>query len=363
MSQTVFGTTWSAAYPYIQHINGQNIVIKAFSYSPYLGSPMIGVTRVYYKKKLLYSIDKYYRERIFTSDDGKYLAVVHTSNSEGISSYTTFGFNKINFNKTAIEVYKNGQPFKTLSLKDVIDTTKLANNGQFFYWGYNVNFKAYDEAIWNCNYWNKNLTKSEKKECLNGDTTSYCKEWLQGCDSMKMYEREKAIYSNYIYVIDNSLFVLTNQNFVVKLDFAEMTIQQIPFDKIIPDKKNYNPPKLIRNYKKTKLPEKFDEPNLKDGRSFERGVADLFGLSIPEKNEKSIFNIFINNLVLDKNGKCIEFYGNVYDERISTFFTKESKNIEMTEKLNKWVREQTFQTKLIPKGFDGYSFLCIVDLK
>lgn len=363
LSQIAFGTTWSAAYPYTQHIDGQNVVIKAFPYDPYSGSPMIGVTNVYFKKKLLYTIDKYYRERIFTSNDGQYLAVVHTSNSAGVASYTSFGIEQISFNQTAIEVFKNGQLFKTFTLKDVIDTTKLANNGHFFYWGYNVDFEAFDNAIWNCKYWEKDLNRSEKKECLNGDTTSYCKDWINGCDSMKIFEKEKFIWTNSIYIQDNSLFVLTNQNTVVKLDFSKMTIEQIPFETIVIDKQSFNPPKLNRKYKKVKLPDKFDEPNLKDGRTLGKAVADLLGLSIPTNKEKNTFIVFINYLVLDRRGKCIDFYGNVYDARISEFFTRESVNKEMTEQLNKWVREQFFQTNLIPKGFNGYSFLCIVNLK
>lgn len=363
VTQSVFGTTWSAAYPYTQKIDGQSVEIKAFPYDPYSGSPMIGDTRVYFNNKLLYSIDKYYRERIFTSNDGQYLVVVHTSNTAGISSYISFGTEQINFNQTAIEIFKNGQSFKKFALKDVIDTTKLANNGQFFNWGYNVDFEAFNEAIWNCNYWRKDLTRSEKKECLDGDTTSYCREWIQGCDSIKMFEQEKFIYSNSIYVHDNSLFVLTNQNMVVKLDFEEMTVQQIPFNKLIPDKKNYNPPKFNRRYKKVKLPDMFDQPNMKDGRSFEKGVADLFKLIVPDNTNEKSFCVYINYLVLNKEGKCIDFYGEVNDERISNYFSEESKNKEMTEKLNKWVKEQTFDTKLIPKGFDGYSFLCIVNLK
>ena len=324
---------------------------------------MIGVTRVYLNNKLLYTIDKYFRERIFTSSDGEYLVVVNTSNSAGISSYTSFGFERINFNQTAVEVFKHGQPFKTFTLKEVVDTTRLANNGNFFYWGYYVDFEAFENAIWNCKYLRKDLTRSEKEECLNGDTISYCKEWINGCDSMKMYKQEKFIYANSIYVQSNSLFVLTNQNTVVKLDFAEMTIQQIPFVKIVPDKKTFNPPKFNRKYKKVKLPDKFDEPKMKDGRSFEKGLADLFMLTIPDNLNEKTFCVFINYLVLNKEGKCTDFYGTVNDERVSKYFSEESENNEMTEKLNKWVKEQTFDTKLIPNGFDGYSFLCIVYLK
>jgi hypothetical protein len=95
LSQTVFGTTWSAAYPYVQKIDGQDITVKAFPYAPYSGSPMIGFTKVYLNKEVLYTINKYYRERIFTSDDGQYLTVVHTSNSAGVSSLLLLVMNRL----------------------------------------------------------------------------------------------------------------------------------------------------------------------------------------------------------------------------------------------------------------------------
>jgi hypothetical protein len=356
------GTTWSAAYPYTQHIVGQNVVVKAISYEPYSSSPMIGITRVYFDNKLLYSIDKYYRETIFTSNDGQYLVVVHSLNSTGVTSYTTFGNEQINFNQPAIEIFKAGKPFKTFELKDVVDTNKLMNDGHFFDWAYYVDFEAFDNAICNCNYWQKELTKSEKKDCSDGDATSYCIEWISGCDSAKIFEQEKTIYDNSIYVQDNSLFVLTNQHVVVKLDFSNLSLQKIPFEQIVPDKKIFNPPKVNRKYKKVNMPDKFDEPNLKDGQSFEKAVAQLFGLSVSANNEKKSYCVFIDNLVIDRNGKCIDCYGTVNDESISEFFLTESENKVMTEKLNQWAKAQTFQTKLIPEGFEAYSFLCIVYL-
>lgn len=364
LTYSVYGTTWSAAYPYTQQIDGQNVVVKAFPYDPYSGSPMIGVTRVYFNNKLLYSIDKYYREKIFTSDDGQYLVVVYTSNSAGIASYTTFGTERPDYDQTAIEVFKNGKPFKIFSLRDVVDTTKLANNGQFFSWGYFVDFEAFRNAEDGCESCKEVYNR---KVLRTGDTSQiYTDEWelcKRECDSVKLKEIEIKVSTNSSYVQNNSLFVLTNQNVIVKLDLSEMTVQKIPFDKIVPDKKTFNPPKLNRKYKKIKLPDKFDEPNIKDGKSFEQEVADLFGLSIPNNKEKKIFCVFINYLVLDRNGKCVDFYGKVHDERISEFLIPESVNKEMTEKLNKWVMEQTFETKLIPKAFDRYSFLCIVHLK
>lgn len=58
LAQNVFGTTWSAAYPYKQSIEGQDVTVKAYPYTPYSGSPMIGLTKVYHNKQLLYTINR-----------------------------------------------------------------------------------------------------------------------------------------------------------------------------------------------------------------------------------------------------------------------------------------------------------------
>ena len=347
-----FATSWITAYPYTQQIDGQSIVVEAYPYAPYSGSPMDGVTKVYSNGKLLYTIDKYYRENIFTSDNGQYLVIV---NPLYRLNYIHFEIGQKNFNQTAIEVYKNGQPFKTFALKDVIDTTKYTGKE----WVYSFDFEAFEKATWSCKYWRRNLTRNEKKECLNGnDTNFYCEEWINSCKSI----REKFIYDNSIYVQNNSLFILTNQDMVVKLDFAQMTIQSFPFDQIIPNKQTFNPPKLNRKYKEIKLPDKFVQPDMKDGRSFEKAIAELFNLIVSDHKD-AVFCIYIGHLVLNKEGKCVDFYGKVYDKRISKYSSEESINHDMTEMLNKWINEQTFDTKFIPKGFDKYSFLCIVDLK
>ena len=364
MTLNVWATTWGPAYPYTQKIDGQKVTIKAYSYAPYSGSPMIGTTKVFFKNKLLYTIDKYYRERIFTSKDGHFLAVVRTSNAEGVSSFVTFRPEKIDFNQTAIEIFKDGKPFKEFQLKDIIDTAKLANNGKFFFWGYYVDFEAFQDAEFACEaclevYGKKILSKCDTSEIYINE----CEECRRDCDLVKLKEAEDRIYHNSMYVRNNSLFVLTNQKTVVKLDFSIFEIQQIPFDEIIPDKKRFNPPKFKRKYKKVKLPDKFDQPKLKDGRSFEKGVADLLGLSISDHGEKETYTVFISNLVIDRTGKCIGFEGKVCDERISEYLTEESINKEMTEKVCKWLMKQKFQTKLIPKRFEKYSFLCIVNLK
>ncbi len=363
ISTISLATTWREAYPYTQQIEGQDIVVKAYSYSPYRGSPMPGVTKVYRKNKLLYTIDKYYREKIFTSADGKYLVVVNTSNGLGVTSYTSFGNSYIDFDFPAIEIYDNGKRVKDIALRKVVDTAMLASNGRYFYWGYHFNYPAFENATSNCTYWSQDLSKKEKKECLNGDTTSYCREWIVGCDSAKIFKRECFILDNSIYLIENVLHILTDQNKVVTLDFSTLNIQKLAFEKIVPDKKAFKPPQFNRKYHKVKLPEKFAQPRLKNKDLIEDAAVKLFNLSLCNTSEKERYSIFIDFLLIDKYGKCTEFYGKVYDNSISKNYSEKSINKEMTEKLKKWAMEQTYETKLIPNGFEAYGFLCIFDLK
>jgi hypothetical protein len=366
LTQTVFGTTWSAAYPYTQKIDGQNVVVKAFPYDPYSGSPMIGVTRVYFNNKLLYSIDKYYREKIFTSNDGQYLVVVHTSNSAGVSSYTSYGIERINFNQKAIEVFKNGQLFKTFTLKDVIDTTNLANNGRFFYWGYYVDLKAFRNAEFGCEackevYGRKVLRTGDTSE-IDIEDWEECK---RECDSVNFKNTALRITKNSIYVKGNSLFVLTNQNMVVKLDFTGMNIEKIPFDKEVPNLRTFNPPTLKRKYKKVKYPEIFLLPEMLDGKTIEQGLSEFLnkGLSTEEHYSATI-RIYFHTLLINKEGKCELVY---VSTSIRDDIKKDFMHFGNDEKLKKliedWVKQQTFKTTTIPKEFLKYKFKDFVYLK
>lgn len=363
LSLDSYSTTWTPAYPYRQQIEGQNVIIEATPYAPYTGSPMIGLTKVFYNNKLLYSIDKYYRERIFTSDDGRFLAIVHTSNSADIASYTLFGIEKVDYTQPAIEIFKDGQPFKKFSLKDIIDTTMLSNNGRFFYWGYYTDFEAFEKVDWGCKYCKENFSKKELRECLNGnDSTSYCKKCVSDCDSVNILKCEENIYRNSIYVRDNNLSILTNQRTVVQLDFNNLEIKKIEFAKVVSNKEMFSPPKFIRKYKKVKLPDKFDYPKLTDGRTIEEGLADLLKLKTTELTNDTTGYSFYINLVINKSKNCTDVYVSVSKNGKGNWGNEKSPTKEIADNTKDWLLSQEYKTQVIPKGFGRYSFLCIFDL-
>jgi hypothetical protein len=366
LSQTTFGTTWGAAYPYIQQIEGQNVVVKAIPYDPFSGSPMIGLTEVYLNNKLLYSIDKYYREKIFTSEDGEYLVVVHTSNSEGMLSYSSFGMEHIKFNQKAIEVFKNGQPFKTFTVKDVVDTTKFLNNERFLNWIYYVDLEAFQMAKFGCEsckevYGRRVLRTIDTSE-IDIDDWEKCR---RECDSAGSKNTAVRISQNAIYVQGNSLFVLTSQHTVVKLNFAEMTIQQVGFDKEVPNIKIFNPPTLKRKYKKLKYPEKFLLPELYNGKTIDQALAELLNKRVSiGHGDSAAIRIYFHTLLINKEGKCEQVYvsPSIRDDLKKDFMYFENDE-KLKEIIEEWIKLQTFKTATIPKEFFKYNFEDFVYLK
>lgn len=352
-------TTWAAAYPYRQHIEGQEVVIEAIPYNAYVGSPS-GVTRVYFKNKLLYTIDKYYREKIFTSNDGQYFAIVHTTNMVGVTSTITMGHERIDYNQPAIEVYKNGILYKSFSLKDVIDTSRLRHEGFLFDWGYYANTEPYFDAQCGCEAC---LEVYGKKVLRNCDTAKIsfdeCEECKKQCDSIKLREAEVNLMNNSSYVSDNYLYTLSNQGFVVRFSFDFFSIEKLPFHEIIPDKLSFHPHKVIRKYKNVRLPGKFDLPDLKSGKTLDEAIAILFKL--PQNGQKPI-EIFISSLTINSDGICINPEITVSSEDPDN---PENliENTTMTATLIDWVKNQRFKTNLIPKGSDQYSFYSFITLK
>lgn len=352
-------TTWAAAFPYIQYIEGQAVTIEAIPYNPYAGSPL-GVTKVYFKNKLLYTLDKYYREKIFTSSDGQYLAIVHITNSAGITSFTSMGHEKIDYNQPAIEVYKNGVWFKSFSLKEIIDTSRLLQNGFFFHWGYDVYTNQYMDAQYGCE---SCLEFYSKKILRNCDTAKIsfeeCEECNRQCDSVKIRDIEVNLMNNSIYVSNNCLYILSNQGIVIKLSFNSFSIEKLPFDKVIHNKYTFSPNKVIRKYKKVRLPNKFDLPDLKSGKTLKEEINNFFTLS--NFDQKST-EISIYSLIINKAGICINAENTVYTVDPSN--PKELiENTLITTALTKWIKEQRFNTSLIPKGYDQYSFYSFIRLK
>ncbi len=340
-------------------MNGQNVVIQAIPYDPYSGSPIIGITKVYLNKKLLYTIDKYYREKIFTSNDGQYLVVVHDSYSIDIQSETSFGLEKIDFNRPAIEVFKNGQTFKTFTLKDVIDTSKLAFYDGSFYWGYYVDFEGFQKAEFGCEsckeVYGRRVLRTRDTSEIEIEDWDECK---RKCDSARFKNTAVRISKNSIYVDGNSLYVLTNQNMLVKLDFSEMSIQKISLDKVIPNLRRFSPPTIKGKYHKIKYPVKFLLPELINGKTIGEGLAEFLNKRLATKDSDSAtIQIYFHTLLINKEGKCeLVYVSSIVRNDIKKDFMYFRNDVKLEKVIEDWIKQQTFKTTNIPRDFYKYKF-------
>lgn len=357
--QQIKAITYFPAYPYTQNTEGQDIKIEAIPYNPYGGLTCLGVTRVYENKNLLYTVDRYFRNPIFTSDNGQFLVIVHRT----ILRYPLEDFKKRDAEKTAIEILKNGEAYKSFSLSEVIEFDSLQNNGPFYEWTYSIDFEKFGEVKKNYAYWDQSLRIWEKWECLMGDSSDYCLQWMNARDSMKIYKNEREVYHQAIFIENNRLCILSNQNTAIHLDLVDLSLEKEAIQNVLSDKESFSPPETKKKFHDYKLPEEFTEPALADGSSLELRIAELLECEVISFGEKEIYTVYIGYLLIDENGRCIKFSGRVYDKGISKYYTKESVKPAMSAKLENWIMSQAFQTDLIPKGFDAYSFKCIIRLK
>ncbi|MFM2387906.1 MAG: hypothetical protein RL660_2663 [Bacteroidota bacterium] len=361
-SPSLLATVWSPALPYEQKNQGQDVVVKATAYDPHWGLVLVGVTKVYLKHKLLYTMDMYFRKNVYTSDDGEYLCLVYTYNMPGVESYDSLGCKGINLSRAAIDIFKHGKFYKRFAIRDLIDTTKLERNGYYYNWGYRVKAKFDEEAKEVCDACKELIEKQKHRpETMSKADVRHWHECQQECAKANQRSNEIALSRKSIYVQHNALFIHTNQETFIKLDFKDLTVTKIAATDILGDTASFNPPQLTRKYKKVKMPDRHATPNLRGGCSLEQATASYFNLAVADENR--VFCIFIDHLVIDKMGRCVKCVGAVYDERISTCFDKEAINKEMTDKFIAWIQQQRFQTRLMPRGFKKYSFRCIVNLE
>jgi hypothetical protein len=359
-----FAISWGPAYPYTQKIEHQKVTVKAVPYAPYLGFIIPGETKVFYKKKLLYTLDNYYREPIATSDDGRYFAVINTSIFIGalIMDKDKNVHNDFDNENPIIEIFKDGKPFKNILLGEVIDKLDTLITDQYYYWKYTYDTEGYEKAEGEYNDCKEVYGKRALKKC---DSSLISKERCQACNlsyqRLLKFEREKWIADNYLYVENNSLFVLTNQEYAIKLDFNTLQFEKIDIGDIVNNIAEFTPPKIKVSYAKVTYPGKFELPEIKGGIPLGEAVALLLGKSQSDYNTAAI-KISVINLTIGKKGNYIK--GDVW-VKVCDLKTQDKEfvyNDDLKQKLLSWIKTQTFSTDNNPKGFSMYSYFGFIEL-
>ena len=357
LTYNALATQWFAAYPYTKQVEGQNVIIKSIPFEPFSGSPMKGLTQVFLHNKLLYSVDNYYREPLFASNDGRYLVIVNTFKPVSLHIADW------DYNQEVIKVLLDGKPFKAFTLKEVIDTAIL----DYHSWGYGFDYEAFRNAEIGCKNCREVYGRRVLRTCDTMNIfTEECEKCKRQCDSVKL--KKNSIY----YVQNNSLFVLTNQNTVVKLDMNTLSLEILPMEKAIPNKENFKPPKIKVQYKKVRYPDKYFKysnageafflPKLKNGKIIEEGIAELLCKKVGnDDSDSAVIELYFHTLLITKEGKCDEVYVSISqkaanEKKFPLKYPPDEEDVLLKLIVEQWIMEQEFETKTLPKGFLKYAY-------
>lgn len=327
LAVTAFATTWAPIYPYTQKTEEGKVKSHSVPYGVYDGGYGPGETFVYANGKLLYSIDKYFSAPFFTTNNGHYLIefnfYLNYLQSMGINDSGEMTFEPIVYDGKAINIYKDGKLYKTIDFTELkIDTSKIKVNvsGSWFSWNYNLN-----------------------------DTTK---------DALK-----KKMHQHPAFIENDKLYLITTDNQLIAIEIAtgQITNRQNAYEEL-KQKSNWTPTTFKRKYKKVKYPEKFLLPELQNGKTIAQGLAEHLNKRISNgERDSAVIQIYLHTLLINKEGKCEDVY--------SSPSTRKEKKDNYTDdpqlkiEIEHWLKQQTFNTKTFPKGFQKYKYTDFVFLK
>ena len=341
----VSGSTWKLAFPYQQKIQGQNIIIRSVPYAPRDGEPF-GKTMVFDGKKLLYSFDKYFRQTIIPSNDGVYVAVINRF------LFSQFYLQKLG-DRTVIDIYRNGELYKSYKLKELIKPIK-PDNKYGFAWGYKYPMEGnFSEIKDNCKsclsvYGRKVLNDCNESEILD----EVCIECNSDCDIVNNYEVHRKVMDNWIFIENNVLNIITIDSKIIQIDMSNPTaISKSNLEILYPDLSKFDPPRIKKKQKIIKYPEKFYLPDLENGENIGDELSDFLMMKISDDyNDPKTLSIYIHTLLINQQGKCEIAYVSSDDKKLD-------------KKIENWIKQKKFDTSKIPKKFEKYKFSDFVYLK
>lgn len=222
----------------------------------------------------------------------------------------------------AVTIYKDGIHFKTFSFHELhIDTSALKFNRtgyRWFDWSYSAK-----------------------------DTT---------------YLQRKMEYSP-AYLEGDTLFLIAadNQLISIKIPTGKIISRQPAYETLIlhPD---YPLIKLTRKIYKVRYPEGL--PKLKGGKTVEHGLAELLHLQPSEGNQDSAsLQIYFRSFLINKQGKCEDVDANPSKRSgIRNYFEHEYDH-QLGDEIEKWIMQQTFVTRTIPRRLKKFQYSTLVYLK
>ena len=295
-----------------------DIKVESIPFQIYNGGKL-GITKVYKKNTLLYSIDGYFSNFIILNSTGEFFVSIDFSlyrigHDEIIMDKNNNRIQRAEqFKGIAVSIYKNGKILKTIDFTDLhIDTAQVIKKYDKFYW------QTRTEHLFNCPAYIKNDTLS-------------------------------------IFTIDNQI-----------IQISLTTVEILKPKKLIAKKVDYFAkllPKREFNLIQAKFPENFILPKLMNGKTIEEGLAKHLKLKTVESKKNALLDIYIHSLLINSEGKC-EDCSVSPSKRID--INKEfgyNYNQDLSKTIEDWIYKQKYDTKLIPEYTDKYVFSAFIYMK
>ena len=268
-----------------------------------------------------YQYDRY-------SENGKYY----------FKSIPFYNYDLTNFGKTIIYDSKSNKELYTVdnylpSESFISNNSKSLVTTTYWMWGHS----DYEDQI---------LIKIY----LNGkDTAEYRIDDLVSDKSKLQNTSSHTLWYNKMFVKEDILYVLTLENIVVKIDIVSGAIlekQKLTECKLCSNLDNIPEPKT-EYYRDIKYPKHYEFPDLTNGKSFRESLIE--GLQKTEVEDYADCEYYIMVYgTIDKKGNC-----EIFMLRTSV---NEKDDKEWEKKVGNWVKDQKYQTDLIPKNCDKWVF-------
>lgn len=324
-----WATTWAPVYPYTQKTEKSEVKINSFPYDPFHGGTGPGETFVYHKDKLLYTIEKYFNGPFLTSEDGKYLIEIdfYLSFRNPIRKVGVNGEihqDQIIYDGNALRIYENGELKNTIKFSELkIDTSKIDINKirNWFSWNYRSN-----------------------------DSTSSLKKKMENSPA---------------FIMDRELHLITSDNQLIILDIESSTQSNVQnAENYFSQKENWEPLEIKRKFHNVNYPEKFSLPKLVNGKSIEQALSEYLNKEpADDSRDSSTVKIYFHTLLINDKGECEDIYVSPSTRSDIQKDYDSSVDTTLKEKIEKWARNQKFDTMTFPKNFRMYKYLDFVYLK
>ncbi len=234
-----FASSYGPVYPYTQKTENGKVKIHAIPYGVHDGPYGLGETFVYSGGKLLYSIDKYFTNTVFSYGNGEFLIEIdfwpRFTKGRSVREFNgTITTPPRTYDGNAAYIYKKGKLFKTIAFKDLkIDTATLR-------------VAKYDDDF----------------------------AWWHLPDYMTKDPLKIAMDEHLAYLENGKLFLISSDNQLISIDIESGEINNTPDAyQVLKGKTTWTNSFAKRRYHKRRYGDNFYLPRLEGGKSIELSLA------------------------------------------------------------------------------------------